>query len=89
MWNFVDPYTTAILSIIPIPDDRQCVERKSLTTAGNYILQVLFLAAFPGSYLLVFAKNIRSRSREFRRLETNPPRIELNPTETENSDDDQ
>ena len=59
----------------------QCVERKGL-------FQVLFLAAFPGSYLFVFAKNIRSRSREFRQ-ETNSPQIELNPTETEKLDDDQ
>ena len=59
-----------------------------LPTCWATLLQVLFLAAFPGSFLFVFAKNIRSRSREFRRLETNPPQIEINPTETEKWDDD-
>ena len=33
------------------------------------ILKVLFLAAFPGSYLFVFAKNISSRTREFHKEE--------------------
>ena len=54
------------------------------------ILKVLFLAAFPGSYLFVFAKNIRSRTREYRQagMTMEPSGIELNPTEAEQSDDD-
>ena len=52
--------------------------------------QVLFLAAFPGSYLFVFAKNISSRTREFRQLgmTLNPAGIELNAREAEQSDED-
>ena len=54
------------------------------------LLKVLFLAAFPGSYLFVFAKNIRSRTREFRQLgmTLNPAGIELNAREAEQSDED-